>query len=226
MTDAARERRENSHTDGHVPGATAPQRPGALTNGAAAVRVRLATTSGTGTELPMRVASGARDLAVSAQRHPVVDGAQRDAELARMPGRRAILRLDGERIPVVIERPRRGRDRTEAQEILVDGFRFEVEVQPERLAVLREFATRAGAAAGRIGPLDIRAIIPGRVVSVAVAPGDAVVAGQQLLVVEAMKMQNELRAPRDGTIDRVGIAPGVNIEVGDLLVVMSQETAG
>jgi biotin carboxyl carrier protein len=57
-----------------------------------------------------------------------------------------------------------------------------------------------------------------------VTPGDAVVAGQQLLVVEAMKMQNELRAPRDGTIDRVGIAPGVNIEVGDLLVVIIQET--
>ena len=108
-----------------------------------------------------------------------------------------------------------------AREILVDGFRFEVEVEPERLAALRERATRAGAAAGRSGPLEIRAIIPGRVVSVAVAPGDAVVAGQQLLVVEAMKMQNELRAPRDGTIDRVGIAPGVNIEVGDLLVVIS-----
>ena len=54
-----------------------------------------------------------------------------------------------------------------------------------------------------------------------VAAGDEVTAGQQLLVVEAMKMQNELRAPRDGTIDRVGVAVGVNIEIGDLLVVIS-----
>ena len=46
-------------------------------------------------------------------------------------------------------------------------------------------------------------------------------AGQQLLVVEAMKMQNELRAPRDGTIDRVGVSVGVTIEIGDLLVVIS-----
>jgi biotin carboxyl carrier protein len=47
-----------------------------------------------------------------------------------------------------------------------------------------------------------------------------VVAGQQLLAVEAMKMQNELRAPRDGTIDRVAVAPGRTIEVGDLLLVI------
>jgi biotin carboxyl carrier protein len=40
-------------------------------------------------------------------------------------------------------------------------------------------------------------------------------------VVEAMKMQNELRAPRDGNIARVDVAPGVSIEVGDLLVVIS-----
>ena len=58
-------------------------------------------------------------------------------------------------------------------------------------------------------------------VSISVKPGDAVIAGQQLLVVEAMKMQNELRAPRDGTISRVGVAQGGNIDVGDLLVVIS-----
>ena len=57
--------------------------------------------------------------------------------------------------------------------------------------------------------------------AVSVAVGDTVTAGQQLLVVEAMKMQNELRAPRDGTIDRVGVSVGVNIEIGDLLVVIS-----
>ena len=107
------------------------------------------------------------------------------------------------------------------REVLVDGFRFVVEIESERLAALRERATRGRAAGTHGGPLDVRAIIPGKVASVSVAPGDTVVAGQQLLVVEAMKMQNELRAPRDGTIDRVGVTPGVNIEVGDLLVVIS-----
>jgi len=58
------------------------------------------------------------------------------------------------------------------------------------------------------------------VVSVSVATGDAVTAGQQILVVEAMKMQNELRAPRDGTIRQIAVGPGVTIEVGDLLLVI------
>jgi biotin carboxyl carrier protein len=63
-------------------------------------------------------------------------------------------------------------------------------------------------------------MIPGRVVAVAVARGDIVAAGQTLLVVEAMKMQNELRTPRDGTIERVAVAVGETIDLGDLLVVL------
>ena len=225
MTDRAAVGRDE--TDGHVPDATVPAQQAPATDDARAVRVRLAATSATGTESPMLVAPVSladADARVSAQRHPEIDGAPRDVELLHTTGDRATLRIGGDRVAVVIGPPRPGRDRTTSREVLVDGFRFEVEAMPERLAALRERATRVGAAAGRTGPLEVRAVIPGRVVSVAVAPGDAVVAGQQLLVVEAMKMQNELRAPRDGTIDRVGIAPGINIEVGDLLVVISQET--
>ena len=76
----------------------------------------------------------------------------------------------------------------------------------------------AGGAAG--GPLEIRAIIPGRIASVAVAPGDTVEAGQTLLAVEAMKMQNELRAPRAGTVTRVPVGAGSTVELGDVLVVL------
>ena len=64
-------------------------------------------------------------------------------------------------------------------------------------------------------------MIPGRVAAVAVAVGDAVTAGQTLLVVEAMKMQNELRSPRDGVVERVAVAVGETIDLGDLLVVLS-----
>jgi biotin carboxyl carrier protein len=58
------------------------------------------------------------------------------------------------------------------------------------------------------------------VVSVSVVAGDAVLAGQKLLVVEAMKMQNELRAPRDGVISRVAVGAGQTIDVGDLMLVI------
>jgi biotin carboxyl carrier protein len=116
-----------------------------------------------------------------------------------------------------------GRDpqrRSRIREVVVEGWRFEVEVEPERRAVLRERARRSATVTGHGGPMEVLAIIPGRIVAVSVTPGDTVVAGQQVLVVEAMKMQNELRAPRDGTIERVGVAVGDTIEVGDLLVVI------
>lgn len=106
------------------------------------------------------------------------------------------------------------------REVIVDGWRIEVEVESERRASLRERARRGREETARGGPTEVHAIIPGRVVSVSIAPGDSVVAGQQLLVVEAMKMQNELRAPRDGVILRVAVGPGQTIEVGDLLLVL------
>ncbi len=103
---------------------------------------------------------------------------------------------------------------------MVDGWRVEVELEPERRAALRERARRGRAEAARGGPTEVHAIIPGVVVAVSVAVGDAVVTGQQLLVVEAMKMQNELRAPRDGTVGRIAVGAGRTVEVGDLLLVI------
>jgi biotin carboxyl carrier protein len=106
-------------------------------------------------------------------------------------------------------------------EVVVDGWRFESIVEDAERAELRARAARdRGAIAGAGGPLEIRAIIPGRVASVAVSPGDRVEAGQTLLAVEAMKMQNELRAPRSGTVARVPTTAGATVELGDVLVVI------
>jgi biotin carboxyl carrier protein len=60
--------------------------------------------------------------------------------------------------------------------------------------------------------------MPGKVVRLLVEPGTAVAKGQPLLVVEAMKMQNEIAAPRDGTIKTVHAKPGAVVERGTLLV--------
>ena len=114
------------------------------------------------------------------------------------------------------------RDGRRQVEVVVDGWRFELLVEDEARAALRERASRDRTAAGAAGgPLEIRAIIPGRIASVAVAPGDTVEAGQTLLAVEAMKMQNELRAPRAGTVTRVPAGVGATVEVGDILVVLA-----
>jgi acetyl/propionyl-CoA carboxylase alpha subunit len=108
-----------------------------------------------------------------------------------------------------------------ALEVVIDGWRFEYLVEDADRADLRARATRDRGAAGYDGPTEVRAIIPGRVVSVAVSAGDPVTAGQRLLAVEAMKMENEVRAPRAGTVERVAVAPDATVELGDLLVVIS-----
>jgi biotin carboxyl carrier protein len=105
-------------------------------------------------------------------------------------------------------------------EVVVDGWRFELELEDEARASLRERASRGADAAAASGPLDVRAAIPGRVSAVSVAAGDAVEAGATLLVLEAMKMQNELRAPRAGRVQRVAVGAGDTIELGDLLLVL------
>ena len=106
-------------------------------------------------------------------------------------------------------------------EIVVDGWRFELEVEDAVRVRLRDRATRPSDARASSGPTRIQAIIPGRVAAVQVVVGDAVTAGQSLMIVEAMKMQNEVRAPRDGTVGVVAVAVGQTIDAGDLLVVLT-----
>jgi len=158
---------------------------------------------------------------VSAQRQFLVDDAPSDATIRSQGGGRYLLDEGSGLTRVILETASVVPGGIRRREVLVDGFRFVVDVESERIAALRERASRGRAASAHAGPLQVKAIIPGKVVAVSVKVGDAVTAGQQLLVVEAMKMQNELRAPRDGTIERVGVAVGVNIEIGDLLVVIS-----
>jgi biotin carboxyl carrier protein len=78
---------------------------------------------------------------------------------------------------------------------------------------------RAGAP-GRTGsgPQRVTAPMPGKVVRVLVRSGEAVSAGQSLIVVEAMKMENELRAERDATVSQVLVSEGASVEAGALLV--------
>jgi biotin carboxyl carrier protein len=109
---------------------------------------------------------------------------------------------------------------TVRREVMVDGWRVVVAVESEQRASLRERARRGRGESIRGGRTELRAVIPGRIVSVSVAPGDAVILGQPVLVVEAMKMQNEIRAPRDGVVASVETGSGRTIEVGDLLLVL------
>jgi biotin carboxyl carrier protein len=77
---------------------------------------------------------------------------------------------------------------------------------------------RAGAPAQ--GERRVAAPMPGRIVRVLVTAGDEVAAGQPLVVVEAMKMENELRSPKAGRVREVSVGEGMSIEAGRLLVVV------
>ncbi|HMD34385.1 MAG TPA: biotin/lipoyl-containing protein [Vicinamibacterales bacterium] len=84
----------------------------------------------------------------------------------------------------------------------------------------RRRRARGAASESGSGPQRIAAPMPGKVVRVLVAAGDAVRARQPLVVVEAMKMENELRADRDGTIAELHAREGLLVEAGALLLVI------
>ncbi len=153
----------------------------------------------------------------------LVDGAPEQVSLTTVKPPRARIRTPSGVHDVLLHPlpdARRSAAGIERVEVVIDGWRFEVDLEGEQRARLRERATRAIGDRARGGPLELRAIIPGRVVSVDVAEGDAVEAGQRVLVIEAMKMQNELRSPRAGTIARLAVGAGQTVELGDLLVVV------
>jgi len=70
------------------------------------------------------------------------------------------------------------------------------------------------------GAATVSAPMPGKILSVAVKPGDAVKRGQVLLILEAMKMQNEIMAPGDGKVADVRVAAGQSVNTGDVMVVL------
>ncbi|RPJ64661.1 MAG: acetyl-CoA carboxylase biotin carboxyl carrier protein subunit [Acidobacteria bacterium] len=84
----------------------------------------------------------------------------------------------------------------------------------------RRWNRPGAAAAGAAGPQRITAPMPGKVLKVLVAAGESVEERQGLVVVEAMKMENELRAPRAGRVREVHVQEGAPVESGRLLVVL------
>lgn len=94
-------------------------------------------------------------------------------------------------------------------QVLMRGRLYPVKVEDEREKRLR---AAAGAGVAETGEFHLRAPMPGLVVAVPVTEGQAVKRGQVILILESMKMQNELKSPRDGTIGRIRVRPGESVE--------------
>jgi biotin carboxyl carrier protein len=94
-------------------------------------------------------------------------------------------------------------------QVLLRGRLFPILVEDEREKRLR---SAAGGGAAETGEFHLKAPMPGLVVAIRVAEGQPVKKGELLLILESMKMQNELKSPRDGTIGRVRVKPGETVE--------------
>lgn len=94
-------------------------------------------------------------------------------------------------------------------QVLLRGRLFPVTVEDEREKRLR---TAAGGGGAETGEFRLRSPMPGLVVAIPVEEGQPVKRGQVLLILESMKMQNELKSPRDGTVGRIRVKPGETVE--------------
>lgn len=99
--------------------------------------------------------------------------------------------------------------------VWIGGRRFEFAVNDPR-----SLAGRRSSGAGAEGPRSVKAPMPGRVVRVLAEAGTEVSEGQGVVVIEAMKMQNELKSPKTGRVARVAVAPGDTVGSGDVLVIV------
>ncbi len=100
----------------------------------------------------------------------------------------------------------------------IDGHRYEVEALDERARAIRDLS---GEGARATGPAPLLAPMPGMIVRVNVQVGDAVQPGAAVVVMEAMKMENELRAQSAGTVSAVRVQAGAAVEKGAILVELS-----
>lgn len=157
-----------------------------------------------------------------------VDGREMRVEV-QGKGNRYLVRLGDRRLEVDFVETS-----THFASLLIDGRSHEVglERRPDGYVVLFpedtlavQLLAAAPGDAGTVrhaagGPASVRAPMPGKIVRLLAAAGEAVVAGQGLVVMEAMKMENELRAPRAGRVRETRVAEGQAVEGGALLVVL------
>jgi biotin carboxyl carrier protein len=141
-----------------------------------------------------------------------IDGRTLDVDARRTEGGSLSLLLGTEAFEIDSE-PVPGNG---ALRVDVRGERYEIEVLSERQRRQR----RTGAAGHAVSEGSVTAPMPGKVVKLLAGPGDAVRAGQGIIVIEAMKMENELRAVRDGVVREVRVRVGQAVELRETLVVI------
>ncbi|TVR23397.1 MAG: biotin/lipoyl-binding protein [Anaerolineaceae bacterium] len=139
-----------------------------------------------------------------------VNGEGRDVDfLALSPSLYSII-SDNRSVQLVID------DADGTVEVLMKGRMYETQVLDERALMMAQRRGGLGSSSG-----DVQAPMPGLVVAVPVNVGDAVEKGQTVVVLESMKMQNELKSPIDGVVQTVTASAGQSVNKNDLLVTVT-----
>jgi biotin carboxyl carrier protein len=140
----------------------------------------------------------------------IIDNRRVEADAVKiLPSTYSIL-LDGRSLEVTVE------NATDGLVLRVAGIEFHVEI-----ADPRSWRDRRSGHIELEGRQEVTAPMPGKVVTLLVAPGQNVEAGQGLLVIEAMKMQNEIRSPKSGTVERLLVKEGQTVSPGEALAVVT-----
>lgn len=156
----------------------------------------------------------------------VVDGEPREIDIDRTP-RGMKVRVDAVEYRAQVRSSKEGlviRIGPWTHQVRFEGSSVRVDDAPHAISIgdLREEPPRrSGGGAGRVAAVvEVRPAMPGRVVRLAVAAGDRVKRGQTLVVLEAMKMQNEIPAPGDGIVREVGVAEGESVTADRVVAVL------
>jgi biotin carboxyl carrier protein len=159
-----------------------------------------------------------------------IDGADQEIEVEELTGHSLRIKLGEDQFDLDVRRTG-----GTSFSILVDdrAFDFAVARQNDELIVasrgsatrvtLQDAARRVRGGPARVhgeGKAELKAMMPGRVVNLLVNVGDTVAAHQGVAVIEAMKMENELKAPKAGKVTEIKVTPGQTVEKGALLLVI------
>jgi pyruvate carboxylase subunit B len=141
-----------------------------------------------------------------------IEGEELSASLSDLPGTPIALLTLGDAVHRVVVARGEARGR---YALSIDGRRYDVEALDERTRAIRELSKASAVASG---PAPLVAPMPGLIVRVRVEVGSTVQPGQGLVVMEAMKMENELRAVAGGVVKAIRVSPGMAVERGSTLV--------
>jgi biotin carboxyl carrier protein len=152
-------------------------------------------------------------IEINDERHVIVDGVEYDIDFTGITEQAFFsLILNRQSYEAFVE------EEEDRWLVLLRGALYDVRVADEREERLRKASSGISVSSGEI---QVKAPMPGLIVAVPVAEGQTLAKGDVMVILESMKMQNELRSPRDATVARVKVKSGDNVDQNQVMVTLT-----